>query len=109
MNAKKYVSNNDLLYDLFGCENTIDTSVIKNKEYYMDHANQIMDDISNDNYFEYLQIILVTFNKLDDTQQKILMKYIDSKPIKPIKHIKPIKPTMKNKTEKLKRLNIDDY
>jgi hypothetical protein len=109
MNAKNYVTDNDLMNDLFGCENTTNTSVIKNREYYINQTNQIMDDISNDNYFEVLQIMLVSFNKLDETQQNILMKNIDIKPIKPIKQIKSTKNPINQKKNKIKRLNMDDY
>ena len=52
MNAKQVITNQDLIEDLFGLNDSPSESIIKNKEYYIEQANILMSDITLDNYYE---------------------------------------------------------
>ena len=77
MNAKTVVTNQDLLEDLFGLDDTPSKSIIKNKEYYIEQANILMSDISLDNYYEYLSIIIHKYKNLDEEKKLNILKIMN--------------------------------
>jgi len=109
MNAQSHVTNLDLLNDLMGNldDDSNSLTIVKDKEYYIDQTHVLLSDISDDNYFEILQIILCPFNKLPTDKQSLLLNLmkIDTTPKEIIKYVN--NPTSKKK-KKIK-VNIDDY
>ena len=82
MNAKTVVTNQDLIDDLFGLDDSItdDTqskSIVKNKEYYIEQANILMSDITIDNYYEYLLIIIHKYKNLDEEKKSNILKIMN--------------------------------
>lgn len=111
MNARTHVTNLDLVNDLMGTfdDDNDSLTIVKNKEYYIDSAHVLLNDISDDNYYEILQIILPRFNKLDTDKQLLLLNImkIDTKPKEIIKYIK--NPIDTKKKKKKMNINNDDY
>ena len=97
MNAKTHVTNQTLIDDLFGIsDDENDESLPKNKEYYIDKAQEILCDISIDNYYEFLKHILVKFNQIDETRKKELIEMLKI----PIVTKTVYKPVTKKKNKK---------
>lgn len=103
MNAKSHVTNQSLIEDLFDVSGNEDT-LLKNKEYYIDKAQEILCDISIDNYYEFLKHILIKFNQIDETRKKELVEMLNIPIV-----TKTIYVTKTNKNKKMKKLNMDDY
>jgi len=104
MNAKTYVTNQSLLDDLFGIsDDENDESLPKNKEYYIDKAQEILCDITIDNYYEFLKHILVKFNDIDDVKRQELIKILKIPEV-----TKTVYKSVTKKKNK-KKLNMDDY
>jgi len=72
MNAKSAVTNQNLLEDLFGCDSNEEDEVqiLKNKEYYIDKTNELLQDINLDNYYEILKIMLIKYKDLDEKKKE---------------------------------------
>jgi len=82
MNAKAVVSNQDLIEDLFGLDDSLTNdlpkeSIVKNKEYYIEQANILMSDITVDNYYEYLLIIINKYKNLDEEKKSNILKIMN--------------------------------
>ena len=77
MNAKTVVTNQDSIEDLFGIDDTPSESIIKNKEYYIEQANILMSDITLDNYYEYLSIIIHNYKNLDEEKKSNILKIMN--------------------------------
>ena len=104
MNAKSVVTNNDLIEDLFGLDNTPTKYVIKNKEYYIEQANNLINDISLDNYYEYLSIIIHKYKNLDEEKKSNILKIMN------VSIPKEKVVIVSNKNNKKNKLNMcDDY
>lgn len=107
MNAKTVITNQDLIEDLFGLDDTPSKSIVKNKEYYIEQANIIMSDITLDNYYDYLSIIIHKYKNLDEEKKSNILKIMN---ISIPKERVVIVNKKKNKKNKKNKLNMsDDY
>lgn len=79
MNAKSVVSNQELIEDLFDIQSDdlSKESVIKNKEYYIEQANILMSDITIDNYYEFLCIIIHKYKNLEEEKKSNILKLMN--------------------------------
>ena len=104
MNAKTVVTNQDLIDDLFGIDDAPSETIIKNKEYYIEQANILMSDITIDNYYEYLSIIIHNYKNLDEEKKSNILKIMN------VSIPKERVVVVTKKKNKKNKLNIcDDY
>lgn len=104
MNAKTHVTNQSLIDDLFGASDD-EEYIPKNKDYYIEKAQEILCDIDIDNYYEFLKHVLVKFNDIDDMKKKELITLLKI----PVVTKTVYKAVPKKKNKKMKKLNVDDY
>lgn len=107
MNAKSTVTNQDLIEDLFGCDSNKEDKVeiLKNKEYYIDKTNELLQDINLDNYYEILKIMLIKYKDLDEKKKEDILSIMGVS-----KEVKIVYKTINKKSEKKRnKLNMDDY
>ena len=105
MNAKSFVSNKTLLDDLLGeSDGEEEVHLLKNADYYIDKAQEILCDIDIDNYYVFLKNILVRFNDIDGDKKKELIAMLNIPVVTKI-----VYKTETKKKKKKKKLNMDDY
>uniref|UniRef100_A0A6C0D0F1 Uncharacterized protein n=1 Tax=viral metagenome TaxID=1070528 RepID=A0A6C0D0F1_9ZZZZ len=107
MNAKSAVTNQNLLEDLFGCDSNEEDEVqiLKNKEYYIDKTNELLQDINLDNYYEILKIMLIKYKDLDEKKKEDILSIMGVS-----NEVKIVYKTINKKSEKRRnKLNMDDY
>lgn len=103
MNAKTHVTNQSLIDDLFGASDDDEEFIPKNKDYYIEKAQEILCDIDIDNYYEFLKHVLVKFNDIDDMKKKELITLLKIPVV-----TNTVYKTVEKKSNK-KKLNVDDY
>jgi len=107
MNDKSAVTNQNLLEDLFGCDSNEEDEVqiLKNKEYYIDKTNELLQDINLDNYYEILKIMLIKYKDLDEKKKEDILSIMGVS-----NEVKIVYKTINKKSEKRRnKLNMDDY
>ena len=99
------LSTVDLINDVFGDEDDNKVvSIQKTKEYYMEHADKLLAELSLDNYFYFLQNILKKYNTLSSDQKVQIIEILNIPKPKPVIIEKIITKKVKPKIN-----NYDDY
>ena len=101
------------IIDLFDAdEDTVyQDSIMDNdhpKEYYIGKAEFILKQLNDNNYYEFLKVILKKYHTLDDNQKKEIIEFMNiPEKVKIVEKVTIVYKEKKNKKAKVN--NYDDY